>query len=134
MVELPLAQHILAPGLAPSVYTRFNRIRKAVAMAYYLHITHHGHLTGSDINALTQRQMAAAARQAGVEAPNSAATRDTVRELLHVFNATGGSSVPDSPARAVTNRSDRAITRDDLARALDGLGIVVQAAAQGVDR
>ncbi|MEW2434241.1 hypothetical protein AB0952_08670 [Streptomyces caniferus] len=124
-VELPLAQHILPSGLAPTVYKRFNRVRKALATAYYLHISHHGLLTGADIGALAPHQMAVAARSAGVEAPNSMESRELVRALLRVFN---GIEEPETAA------VEAPVSRDELARALSGLAIVVQAAAQGVNR
>ncbi|MGW7463726.1 hypothetical protein ACWGJT_03235 [Streptomyces xantholiticus] len=122
-VELPLAQHILPSGLASTVYQRFNRIRKALATAYYLHISHHGVLTDADIDSLTQHQMVTAARSAGVSPPNSDDSRDLIRRLLRVFNGI------DAPASDVV---DTPVTRDELAHALNGLAVVVQAAAQGV--
>ncbi|MFH0246395.1 hypothetical protein ACGRHY_29140 [Streptomyces sp. HK10] len=84
-------------------------------------------LTAADIDSLTQHQMAAAARSAGVEPPNSDDSRDLIRKLLLVFNGL------DAPASA-TAPADTEVTRDDLARALNSLAVVIQAAAQGVTR
>lgn len=123
-VELPLAQHILPPGLASTVYKRFNQVRKALATAYYLHISHHGALTATDIDALAQYQMASAARSAGVEPPNSNDSRDLIRQLLRVFNGIDAPATEGVPP----------VTRDELAHALTALTTVVQAAAQGVAR
>ncbi|MFD3422090.1 hypothetical protein [Streptomyces decoyicus] len=125
IVELPLAQHILPSGLAPTVYKRFNQVRKALATAYYLHISHHGALTGTDIEALTSHQMGVAARSAGVEAPNSIETRELVRAVLRVFNRVEASATPVA---------ETPVSRDELARAISGLAVVVQAASQGVNR
>ncbi|MFJ1742452.1 hypothetical protein ACIOG4_27735 [Streptomyces microflavus] len=130
-VELPLAQHILPAGLVPSVYERFNRVRKSVATAYYLHISHHGMLDGNDIAALTQRQMTTAARSAGVEPPNSDDSRALVRQLLRVFN---GIDAPAAERPAATGPKGTRVTRDELAHSLDSLAVVIQAAAQGVTR
>ncbi|MEU6331610.1 hypothetical protein ABZ851_30665 [Streptomyces sp. NPDC047049] len=69
--------------------------------------------------------MAVAARSAGVEAPNSMESRELVRALLRVFN---GIEEPETAA------VEAPVSRDELARALSGLAVVVQAAAQGVNR
>lgn len=127
-VELPLAQHILPPGLASNTYKRFNQVRKALATAYYLHITHHGMLSADDIASLAQHQMATAARSAGVEAPTSDETREMIRSLLRVFNGI------DAPASAPVPLQTVRVTESELATALGGLAVVVQAAAQGVGR
>ncbi|MDX3068960.1 MULTISPECIES: hypothetical protein [Streptomyces] len=127
-VELPLAQHILPSGLASSTYKRFNQVRKSLATAYYLHITHHGMLSAEDIASLGQHQMATAARSAGVEAPTSDETREMIRSLLRVFNGI------DAPASAPVPVPTAKVTESELATALDGLAVVVKAAAQGVSR
>ncbi|MFJ8676825.1 hypothetical protein [Streptomyces sp. NPDC093589] len=66
--------------------------------------------------------MAVAARSAGVESPNSMESRELVRALLRVFNGVEAPATAEAP-----------VSRDELARALSGLAVVVQAAAQGVD-
>lgn len=112
-------------------------MRKSVATAYYLHISHHGMLDDNDIAALTQRQMTTAARSAGVEPPNSDDSRALIRQLLRVFN---GIDAPAAERPAATGpkgtRVTRVtrVTRDELARSLDSLAVVIQAAAQGVSR
>ncbi|MCZ1021449.1 hypothetical protein [Streptomyces noursei] len=96
-----------------------------MATAFYLHLSHHGALTGADIDALTQHQMSTAARSMGVEPPHSDESRALIRNLLRVAN---GIVVPAS------DLAQAPVSRDELAQALNGLAVVVQAATQGVSR
>ncbi|MFI7089507.1 hypothetical protein ACIBUR_38715 [Streptomyces anulatus] len=115
----------------PRVYERFNRVRKSVATAYYLHISHHGMLDDNDIAALTHRQMATAAQSAGVEPPNGDESRALIRQLLRVFN---GIDAPAAEPRAATKTKGTRVSRDELAQSLDSLGILIKAATQGVSQ
>ncbi|MGW0868240.1 hypothetical protein [Streptomyces sp. NPDC002611] len=85
-------------------------------------------LSAEDIDSLGQHHMATAARSAGVEAPTSDETREMIRSLLRVFNGI------DAPASAPAPLRTAKVTESELATALDGLAVVVKAAAQGVSR
>ncbi|MGW1976685.1 hypothetical protein [Streptomyces sp. NPDC001889] len=85
MTALSLAQEILPSGLPQHVYEDHNRRRKATAIAYNLMSAHYGRMLPSDVDRITALDMDHAADRAEVNRPESEATRNLVRSLLHVY-------------------------------------------------
>ncbi|WP_372412777.1 hypothetical protein [Streptomyces luteireticuli] len=86
MPLLPTARHLYSSDTPEGICERHNRLSKALEIACELYVASPGSLTARSIDRISNAEMAAAARDAGVNIPNSEATRDTVRYLLHTFH------------------------------------------------
>ncbi|MER5302207.1 hypothetical protein ABT039_22490 [Streptomyces lasiicapitis] len=89
MTALRTARHVYPKGTSASVCIGHNRLVKAIEMAMALYVEFGDQATNAMIDRLTEKDFDRAARIAGVNPPNSEATRDQVRLLLKVFVALG---------------------------------------------
>ncbi|WP_333745552.1 hypothetical protein [Streptomyces sp. IBSBF 2950] len=97
MTALRTARDVYPKGTSSEVCIAHNRLLKAIEMAMALFTEFGDQATPAMIERLTTADFTRAARTAGVNAPNSDATREQVRLLLKVFVTLG---TTDGPADA----------------------------------
>ncbi|MFJ2752742.1 hypothetical protein [Streptomyces sp. NPDC087297] len=88
MTALRTAQSVLPKGTPQKDCVAHNRLIKAIEMAMAIRTEFGDQATPAMLERLTETDFAHAARTAGVHAPNSDETRDLVRLLVTVFEAT----------------------------------------------
>ncbi|GAA1110627.1 hypothetical protein [Streptomyces javensis] len=89
MTALRTARDVYAKGTPGEVCIAHNRLVKSIEMAMALYVEFGSEATPAMVDRLTEDDFKRAARTAGVNPPNSEATREQVRLLLKVFVALG---------------------------------------------